>query len=72
MHPASPISETIAIEGMSCGHCVGAVRSALEAIDGVEVEKVRVGEAHIHRDPSRADRHAVEIAIERSGFTPVR
>jgi copper chaperone CopZ len=65
-----PLEETIAIGGMSCGHCVAAVRGALEAIPGVAVEHVAVGEARIRRDPGRADRAAVESAIEEAGFTP--
>ena len=67
-----PVEETLAIDGMSCGHCVAAVRDALEATPGVEVTHVAVGEARIRRDPAQADRAAVEAAIEEAGFTPKR
>src|SRR5918912_549226 len=32
---------TLKIDGMSCGHCVKAVKSALEGIDGVAVDPER-------------------------------
>jgi copper chaperone len=31
---------TLKIKGMSCGHCVHTVKSALEAVDGVEEARV--------------------------------
>jgi copper chaperone len=61
-------TETIKIEGMSCGHCVRAVQGALDALDGVEVEEVRVGEARVRYDAERTDRAAVARAIEEEGF----
>jgi copper chaperone len=64
------VIEDIAIEGMSCGHCVAAVRHALEATPGVEVVHVAVGDARVRRDPARADRAAVEAAIVEAGFSP--
>lgn len=38
------------IEGMSCGHCVKAVREALEGVSDVAVERVEVGRAQIVTD----------------------
>lgn len=32
------------IEGMSCGHCVAAVRSALQTVRGVDGAEVRLDE----------------------------
>jgi copper chaperone CopZ len=35
------------VEGMSCGHCVKAVREALEAVPDVAVERVDLGKASV-------------------------
>ena len=37
---AQPPQKTLVIEGMMCGHCENTVRSALEALDGVESAEV--------------------------------
>ncbi|HLT47011.1 MAG TPA: cation transporter [Rubricoccaceae bacterium] len=66
---SQPITETIAIDGMSCGHCVAAVRRALEATPGVEVTHVAIGEARVCLDPTRVDRSAIEATIEEAGYT---
>jgi copper chaperone CopZ len=67
--PAQPVEEAVAIDGMSCGHCVAAVRRALEATPGVEVTHVAIGEARVRLDPTRVDRSAIEATIEEAGYT---
>lgn len=64
-------SEQFNIEGMSCGHCVKAVRQALEAITGVNVENVEIGRAQVSYDPSITDRAHLVEAIEEEGYTVV-
>lgn len=59
---------TLAIDGMSCGHCVGAVRRALEELDGVQVESVRVGEAAVRYDPRTVTTDAIASAISEEGY----
>ena len=62
-------TEIFNIEGMSCGHCVKAVRQALESIAGVDVENVEIGRAQVSYDSSVTDRiHLIE-AIEEEGYT---
>ncbi len=61
--------ERIHIEGMSCGHCVSAVREALEAVEGVEVEHVEIGAATIRYDPAATDRARLHDAVEDAGYT---
>jgi copper chaperone CopZ len=61
---------TLEIDGMSCGHCVGAVRRALEGIDGVQVESVRVGEASVQYDPRTVTTDAIASAIADEGYQP--
>lgn len=60
--------ETIEIEGMSCGHCVQAVKRALEQTEGVEVHEVTIGSACVSYDPDEPVRPAVVQAIEDAGF----
>lgn len=62
-------SERFNIEGMSCGHCVKAVRQALEAIDGVDVQNVEIGRAQVSYDPSVVNRTHLVEAIEEEGYT---
>jgi copper chaperone len=62
---------SLKIEGMSCGHCVRAVREALDTLDGVEVETVEVGSASVRYDPAHADAARIARAVEEAGY-PVR
>jgi copper chaperone CopZ len=60
MDTAAPVqtpSVTLAVSGMSCGGCEGAVRTALEAVAGVdraEVTRERGGEAVVF-GPAKTD-----------------
>ena len=38
------------VAGMSCNHCVAAVRAALDSVPGVNVEQVQVGSATVSFD----------------------
>lgn len=60
---------TIAIEGMSCGHCVGAVKRALESVKGVQVEQVSIGRATVSLDPATTTDAQLTEAIEDEGYT---
>jgi copper chaperone len=57
------------IEGMSCEHCVRAVRGRLERTPGVKVEDVQVGAAKIEYDPSKTNIDDLEEAIADEGYT---
>ena len=56
------------ISGMSCGHCVNAVKNALQQLDGVDVKSVEIGAATVDYDPSRSSPAAIEGAIEDAGY----
>ena len=60
--------DTLHIEGMSCGHCVAAVREALESIEGVTVEAVEIGTANVRYDEASADRDRLVEAVEEAGY----
>jgi len=59
------------IDGMSCGHCVGAVRKALQSLPGVEIDDVAIGSAQVSYDESRTSPEAITRAVEEEGY-PVR
>jgi P-type Cu+ transporter len=59
----------LTIEGMTCDHCVRAVRNRLAGTPGVEVEQVEVGSAVIRLDPATINIEEVEDAIADEGYT---
>ena len=58
----------IMIDGMSCLHCVGRVKSALDALAGVSDSVVQPGSAAITFDESKVSQADLEAAIEKSGY----
>lgn len=56
------------IEGMSCGHCVEAVRSALESVSGAKVESVGIGTASVLVDESQTPVGTLVDAVQDAGY----
>lgn len=61
---------TVKISGMSCMHCVAAVKGALKDLPGVKSLDVKVGEAVIESDAA-LDPEALKQAIDDAGFEVV-
>jgi copper chaperone CopZ len=59
----------LTIEGMTCEHCVRAVRGRLEKTAGVKVGDVQVGSATLDYDPQRTKLTDIEDAIADEGYT---
>jgi len=59
---------TLHIEGMSCGHCLHAVREALEGLEGVVVESVRMGHAEVEYREAAIRPESIAAAVERAGY----
>lgn len=59
----------LTIEGMTCEHCVRAVRNRLSQTPGVQVEQVNVGSAVITVDPSTTSLEKIEDVIADEGYT---
>jgi copper chaperone len=59
----------IEIVGMTCDHCVRAVKNRLAATPGVSVKDVKVGTADIALDESKTSMSDVEDAISDEGYT---
>jgi len=58
----------LTIEGMSCVHCVSAVKGALAQLPGVEVEDVSIGAATLSYDPSKATVDQIVDAVNDEGY----
>ena len=56
------------VTGMSCGHCVTAVRDALGAVPGVKVDSVSVGSASITYDENQTNVGELVDAIADAGY----
>jgi copper chaperone CopZ len=59
---------TMAIQGMSCGHCSDKVRRALAGLEGVRVEHVEVGSATVAYEPAIASPERIVGAIAALGY----
>lgn len=62
--------ETLIIKGMSCQHCVGAVKKALEKIPGLSQIVVDLEAGQATFDNNGADRQQLRAAISKIGFEP--
>ena len=60
---------TLEIAGMSCQHCVRAVREALEAQPGVTVSRVDIGAAEVTYDPAQVTASAIADAVSDAGYS---
>lgn len=58
----------LTIGGMSCQHCVRAVREALEAVPGVTVSRVEIGSAEVSFDPAQSSSEAIATAVSDAGY----
>lgn len=63
-------SLNLAIDGMSCGHCVMAVQKALRALDGVDVQQVQIGSASLQYDPAKRTVEEILESVRDAGYLP--
>ena len=60
---------TIKVNGMSCGHCLGAVTEALKAIDGLENVVVDLDKGEASYDEGKpVSKEEIAKAINAIGF----
>jgi copper chaperone len=64
----SKTSLVIDIDGMSCGHCIKAVREALEEVEGVAVREVVIGRAVVDIDDAADLKERVASAVDETGY----
>lgn len=64
-------TEEIKIEGMSCNHCVIAVKNALMNL-GIENPEVEIGRAKFDYDENSIQKSKIISAIEEEGYKVVQ
>ncbi|MCL2462141.1 MAG: copper ion binding protein [Defluviitaleaceae bacterium] len=64
---------TLKIEGMSCEHCVKAVKNALTALPGVSAAQVDLKgkSAVVEYDPAKCAAERMKAAVEDEGYRVV-
>lgn len=62
-------NQIMTIDGMSCGHCVMAVKKELSKVDGVHVVTVEIGKATIMIDETKVTPSVLSSAIEEAGYS---
>jgi copper chaperone len=65
------ITQEFKIEGMSCNHCVMAVRKELTRLDNVKVSDVQIGSAKVEFDDKKTTAAIIVNAIEEAGYKVV-
>jgi len=56
------------IDGMSCNHCVTAVKKELESVDGIRIVKIGIGEAVLDAEMTDGLREQIVEAVTRAGY----
>lgn len=59
---------TLQINGMSCDHCVSAVKQALAEVPGVTVENVAIGQAVVSYEPEKTKTTDITDALADVGY----
>jgi len=60
----------VRIEGMSCQHCVMAVRESVQQVPGIIVKVVRIGAVVFGADDPDLALERVRAAITNAGYKP--
>lgn len=66
------MKKLLKIEGMSCGHCVMHVQSALEEVPGVKSAKVNLLEREAIVEGDNLDDQALRAAVADAGYRVVQ
>jgi copper chaperone CopZ len=61
-------TETLGIDGMSCGHCTAMVKKSLEMVQGVSFADVQIGSATVSYDEAVTTKEELEGAVTRFGY----
>ena len=62
---------TYEVKDMTCGHCVGTITRAVQAVDGDARVDVDLGRHRVTVSPKTATAQDLQAAIEEAGYTPV-
>ena len=61
-------TQELKIEGMSCNHCIMAVKKELGKLESVKVEDVQIGSAKVQYDENKVSEKELSAAIEEAGY----
>jgi copper chaperone len=61
-------TQALAIQGMSCGHCLNAVNRAISSIPGARAISVRIGRADIEFDENLITPNRIAEVISAAGY----
>jgi copper chaperone len=64
-------TQTLNIQGMTCGHCVMAVKKELSKLSDVVVKDVTIGSAIVEADDTAATQQKLKAAVEEAGYSVV-
>jgi copper chaperone len=70
VHPPAkehPMNQTFQVQGMTCGHCAGAVTEAVKSVDPQAEVKVDLASGKVEVQ-SQQDHAAIARAIEEEGY----
>ncbi|HEX5819305.1 MAG TPA: heavy-metal-associated domain-containing protein [Gemmatimonadales bacterium] len=59
---------TLHISGMSCGHCLNAVKNALSTAPGVQLRSVQMGRAEVEYDPNVTTPEQIKDIVADAGY----
>lgn len=62
------MKKTLAVEGMSCAHCVTHVREALESVPGVSKAEVDLDKKRAIVEGPSLDDEAMKAAVAEAGY----
>jgi copper chaperone len=62
-------TQVLEIGGMTCGHCLMAVRNSLSQVEGLTIAELRVGRAKVAFDPAVVAPGAAEAAVRDAGYS---
>lgn len=63
------ITQTLEIGGMTCGHCLRMVQQALNDVEGLTLDELRVGRAVVTYDESKISAERVAEAVRDAGYS---
>jgi copper chaperone len=61
----------IKIDGMSCGHCVMAVKKEFSKILDLKISSVEIGKAEVSADEATVSEQQLKDAVKEAGYTVV-
>ena len=69
MSTTQPVTQTVTVTGMTCGHCVASVTEELEEVDGVQQVDVELASGAVTiTSEAPLERDAIAAAVSEAGY----